>query len=32
MLSLGTLVPERLCYVFHAHTDKDTQHTQRPID
>ena len=32
MFSLGTLVPERQYCVFHTHTDKDTQHTQGPID
>ena len=32
MLSIGTLVPEQPCYVFHTHTHKDTQHTQEPLD
>ena len=32
MLRLGTLVPEQPCYLFHTHTDKDTQHTEGPID
>ena len=32
MSSLGTLVPERPCYVFHTHTHKDIQDTQGPID
>ena len=32
MSSLGTLVPERPCYVFHTHTHKDTEHTQEPVD
>ena len=31
MLSLGTLVLERPCYVFHTHTHKDTQHILGPI-
>ena len=32
MLSLGTLVPEQPCYVFHTHTHKDIQYTLGPID
>ena len=32
MSSLGTLVPERPCYVFHTHTHKDTEHTKGPVD
>ena len=29
MSSLGTLVPEQPCYVFHTHIPKDKQHTQQ---
>ena len=32
MSSLGTLVPERPCYVFHTQTLKDKEHIQGPID
>ena len=32
MSMLGTLVPERPCYVFHIHAHKYSQHIQQPID